>query len=121
MAAGDQYFFNDEQIARLRALYQHFQNESAGTLHQSTRRPLAPARVIVGILTDSITATTALTGKPKVGTLNVYSFSSTGTEDTGIDEKVYNFAPQAATTDRWTVAERCNITGRWVITTQFCS
>jgi len=80
-----------------------------------------PDRVIVGALTAAAAATTALLGMPKVATLNVYTFSSTGTVDSGRDETVYNFAPQAATTDRWTVCERCSITGKWIITTQFCS
>lgn len=121
MADDDRYYFNGEQVNRLRELFQQFYNESSETLHRRGRRPLTASRVIIGALTSSVSATTALLGKPKVGTLNVYSFTSTGTEDTGVDETVYNFAPQAATTDRWTVCERCNITGKWIITTQFCS
>lgn len=90
-------------------------------VHRSGRRPLQSAKIAIGALTSAAAATTALLGKPKVATLNVYSFTSTGTTDTGVDITVYNFAPQEATTDRWTVAERDAFTGKWVITTQFCS
>ena len=76
--------------------------------------------VIVGALTAPAAATSLL-GTPQMATLNVYTFSSSGVADSGRDEWVYNFAPQAATTDRWTVCERCTMTGRWIITTQFCS
>jgi len=115
------YGLTSSQVLRLKRVLDGWE---AGELGQpNTRVPgsLPASRVIVGILTDPISATTALTGKPKVGTLNVYSFSSTGTADTGLDETVYNFAPQAATTDRWAVCERCNITGKWVLTYQACS
>lgn len=115
------YGLTESQVLRLRKMLDSWETESFGPLTQSPAKSLPASRVIVGILTDAISATTALTGKPKVGTLNVYTFSSTGTADTGIDETVYSFAPQSATTDRWSVCERCNMTGKWVLTTQFCS
>lgn len=118
--AGANYLTN-EQVERIERVLTAFESGDLGSLHRGSRRPLYPARVIVGILTDPIAATTALTSKPKVGTLNVYSFTSTGTTDTGRDETVYSFAPSIATTDRWTICERDDYTGKWVLTTQFCS
>lgn len=115
------YGLTATQVARLKALLDSYE---AGVLPrvQPARRPWHYASsVIVGILTDPIAATTALTSKPKVGTLNVYSFTSTGTEDTTADETVYSFAPHIATTDRWTVCERDSFTGKWILTTQYCS
>ena len=115
------YALTEAQMNRLKRLLDSVEVASSPAPTNAGRRLLQPSRVIIGALTSAVTATTALLGKPYVGTLNVYSFSSTGVEDTGLDETVYNFAPQAATTDRWTVCERCNITGKWIITTQFCS
>lgn len=110
-----------DQVLRLRRVLEYVEADLVSSpTNGNPRRPTA-SRIVIGILTDAVSATTALTGKPKVGTLNVYTFTSTGTEDTGIDEKCYNFAPQSATTDRWTVCERCNLTGKLIITTQFCS
>ena len=76
---------------------------------------------LIGILTDSVAAISGLTGTPTVGSLNVYSFSSTGVEDTGVDQVCYNFAPQAATTDRWTGIARDSYTGKYFIDFQACT
>lgn len=115
------YALTASQVVRLKNLLEMVEGGGMPNLPQGTKRPPVASRVLVGILTDAVAATTALTSKPKVGTLNVYSFTSTGTVDTGVDETCYNFAPQSATTDRWTVCERCSWTGKLVITTQFCS
>lgn len=117
----DLYGLTEAQVQRLRAAIEAIELSDDPSPRAGRRRPLYASRVIIGALTSSIAATTALLGKPKVGTLNVYSFSSTGVTDTGVDETVYSFAPQAATTDRWSVAERCNMTGKWILTTQYCS
>ena len=121
MANDELYAFTADQIAIIRNLYEAWKNESGDTLNRPGRRNLQSAKVAIGALTSAASATTALLGKPKAATLNVYSFTSTGSTDTGIDITVYNFAPQAATTDRWTVVERDAFTGKWIITTQFCT
>lgn len=115
------YAFTADQVARLKRLLDGVENLEQGAPGRRTTRNPQASRVVIGILTDSVAATTGLASKPKVGTLNIYGFTSTGTTDTGYDEKCYNFAPQAATTDRWTVCERDNMTGKLIITTQFCS
>jgi hypothetical protein len=115
------FAFDAAQVARLTKVVNSVELNDQPRPSGSSQRPRLPSRIIIGLLTNSVSATTSLTGKPKVGTLNVYSFSSTGVEDTGLDETVYNFAPQAATTDRWTVAERDDVCGKFAITTQFCS
>lgn len=116
------YGLTASQIARLRVLLDRIERGELSTPHPQPRLPgEAPDRVIVGVLTGSAAACASLLGTPTVATMNVYSFSSTGTSDSGRDETVYNFAPQAATTDRWTVAERDSLTGKWIITTQYCS
>lgn len=115
------FSFTEAQVARLKKIAEAVEVNERPPLTNSHRSPTVPSRIIIGALESSVSATTALLGKPKVGTLNVYTFSSTGTEDTGRDETVYNFAPQAATTDRWTICERDNTCGKWIITTQFCS
>ena len=115
------YGLTESDLLRLRSIVQSVERSDSPPLAQRGRRSLIPSRIIIGALTSAAAATTALLGKPKVATLNVYTFSSTGVEDTGIDETVYNFAPQAATTNRWTIAERDDVTGKFIITTQFCS
>lgn len=122
MAKQDElYALTAVQVARIDALLQQFEGGGSPPLQQPGRRPLLAARVLVGALDSAVTATTGLFTKPKVGTLSIYSFSSTGSADTGVNVSCYNFAPQPASTDRWTVVERDNWTGKWVITTQFCS
>jgi len=121
MAEPDLFGFTRAQVERLKRIATLVESSELEPLVRGRGRNLVPARIRVGILESSVSAVTALTGKPKVGTLNVYTFTSTGSEDIGIDETCYNFAPQAATTDRWTVIERDSFTGKWVITTQFCS
>lgn len=115
------YGLTKDQMSRVSRLLQLFEKQDGQSPSQIRRPPLTGAKILIGALTNSVSATTGLLTKPKVGTLNVYSFTSTGTVDTGIDETVYNFAPAAATTDRWTIAERDAITGKLIITTQFCS
>lgn len=111
----------EAQVARLVRVANAVESVDNPPLTNGGRRPLYPSRIIIGILTSAAAATTSLIGKPKPAVLNVYSFSSTGVEDTGIDEPVYNFAAQGATTDRWTIAERDDFTGKFIITAQFCS
>lgn len=116
------YGLTAEQVTRLsRLLYLVDSGELSLPRPSGSQRDLRADRVIVGLLDSSIAAVATLTGAPVPGTMSVYSFSSTGSVDTTRDETVYNFAPQAATTDRWCVAERDNITGKWVLTTQYCS
>jgi len=115
------YAFTAADLAKLRRIIDGIETAEAFPTGRKTTRNLQPSRVVIGILTDSVAACTGLATKPKVGTLNIYGFTSTGTTDTGYDEKCYNFAMQAASTDRWTVCERCNMTGKLIITTQFCS
>lgn len=119
--AADLFGFTAAQVERLKKIAEAVEASDISPIQSPGRRPLNSAKVAVGILTSSIAAISGLTGTPTVGTLNVYSFTSAGTEDTGVDITVYNFAPQAATTDRWAVAERDAFTGNWVLTTQFCS
>lgn len=114
------YGLTESQVIRLKRLLDAAENSDRPPLTNS-RTQRQPSRSLIGILESPVSATTALTSKPKVGTLNVYSFSSTGVLDTGMDLTVYNFAPQAATTDRWTMADRCSITGKLFIAGQFCS
>lgn len=114
------YGLTASQVARLKRLLDGVESADRPPVSNSVRFPKNSTKIFVGILTSSVAATTALTGKPSVGTLNVYDVSSTGTLDTGVDLSVYNLAPHAATTDRWTIAE-LTATGRIVITTQFCS
>lgn len=121
MADEELFGFHGKDVERISKVVNHVEANNLQSPNQLPRRSLQPSRIIVGILTSAISATTSLIGPPKVGTLNVYSFSSTGTEDTGIDEPIYNFAPSAATTDRWSIAERDSYTGKFVLTTQFCS
>lgn len=115
------YALTEDQLARLKRVADSVETLDRVSPRTWGRRPIVPSRIIVGILTNAVSATTSLIGKPKVGTLNVYSFSSTGTEDTGVDETVYNFAATGATTDRWTIAELDAFNGKFVITAQFCS
>ena len=115
------YGLTEAQVQRLGRWLATVEGDFQPPLGQSRNPPPQASRVVIGALTSAVSATTALLGKPKVGTLNIYSFTSTGTVDTGYDEKCYNFAPQAATTDRWTVCERCAFSGKLIITTQYCS
>lgn len=121
MADDRMFGLSAEDVERLRRLLNAVETDILPQPFNRQRKETIPSRIIIGALTSAAAATTALLGKPKMATLNVYTFTSTGTADTGIDESVYNFAPQAATTDRWTVAERDSLTGKWIITTQFCS
>lgn len=114
------YGLTEAQIERLKRLLNSVEGDGQPPLSKgSGRRPQA-GRVAAGALTSSV-ASAGLFGTPTVGELNVYTFSSTGKVDTGINLVVYNMAPAAATTDRWTIAERDNYAGKWIITTQFCS
>ena len=116
------YGLTETQVERLKRLLDRVESgEPIPVARERQWWESGPDRIIVGLVDSSIAATTSLTGPPVPGTLNVYGFTSAGTTDTGRDETVYNFAPQAATTDRWTIAERDDVTGKWVITTQFCS
>lgn len=120
--ADEQLFgFTLAQIERLKRIASMVESDYGESVKQGGRRNLQPSRIVVGILTSAVAATTGLASTPKVGELNLYSFSSTGTAALGLAEKCYNFAPQAATTDRWTVCEREAFTGKLAITTQFCS
>lgn len=121
MAQETLYALTADDLATLRRMRAIVENPEYSGPGRKTTRNLQASRIVIGILTDSVAATTGLASKPKVGTLNIYGFTSTGTTDTGYDEKCYNFAPQAATTDRWTVCERDAMTGKLIITTQFCS
>ena len=121
MAGETLYALTAADVSLLRRLRSIVENAEAFPTGRKTTRSLQASRVVIGILTDSVAACTGLATKPKVGTLNIYGFTSTGTTDSGIDEKCYNFAKQAATTDRWTICERDNMTGKLIITTQFCS
>lgn len=115
------YGLTAAQIERLRRLLSLVETGEVSLPREGRRFSQLVQGTITGLLTNSVDATSDLTGTPKVGTLNIYTFSSTGTVDTGNDETVYNFAPQAATTDRWT---RCGFDvtcGKWVIDTQYCS
>lgn len=117
----DLHGLTSADIDKLRRVLAMVEMDDSPPLKQRGRRPLTPSRIICGALTSAAAACTGLFTKPKVAVLNVYTFSSTGTEDTGIDENVYNLSKYAATTDRWTVAERDSVTGKFVITAQFCS
>lgn len=87
-----------------------------------TRRPMRSADVIFGFLQDSITATTGVDGAPNSGTLVLYEFTSTGgTTATTETETVYHFAPVAATTDRWSFAQRESRTAQYILHFQPCS
>lgn len=119
--AEELYGLTQSDMLRLRELLSGLQGNTNETLYRRRRRPMPGALSVVGLLTDSIAATTALTSKPKVGTLNVYSFTSTGVEDTGVDVKIYNFAPQAATTDRWTFGRLDAFNMKYVLDFQACS
>ena len=119
--ADELYGLTLEQAERLKRVLERVESDIVPGPSNYPRRPMQASRVVVGALTSAVAATTALLGKPKVGTLNIYTFTSTGTEDTGIDEKCYNFAPQAATTDRWTFCLRCSMTGKLIIDYQACS
>lgn len=112
---------NESQVDRIGRVLEYVEADFIPQPRQGTRRPPQASRIVIGALTSAALATTGLLTKPKVATLNIYTFTSTGVEDTGLDEKCYNFAPAAATTDRWTVCERCSITGKLIITSQFCS
>lgn len=108
--------FTDAQIARLRRVLNAVETGELPPEHgQPAPKGPRASRHAVGILTDPIAAIATPTGTPTVGTLNVYSFSSTGVEDTGVDETVYHFGTQVATTGRWTFAHRDNFTGKWFI------
>ena len=117
------YALSANDVDRLRQLLSAFDAGELETRPKGGPRRGPADRIVVGALTSAVAATTALLGSPKSGTLNVYEFASTtgSMVDNTRDITVWNFAPQAATTDRWTVCERENATGRWVITTQFCS
>lgn len=108
-------------VVRLRNVMARVESGQLPTLNRMPRNILPAATVVVGILESSVAATTGLATTPKVGEINIYSFTSTGTVDTTINEKCYNFAPQAATTDRWTFCVRDAVTGLLVIDFQACS
>lgn len=110
-----------EQFQRVAQVVRAVEHTDQPSPQVGGRRKLYASRLIVGALVSSVQATTALLGKPKTGTLNVYEVSSTGVVDTGVTETVYNLAPQAATTDRWAIAERDDWSGKYILTTQFCS
>lgn len=113
--------FTDEQVERIKRDLEYVERDFIPSPRQLGKRPMYASRIVVGKLSANVAATTALLGKPKVGTINVYSFSSTGTTTTGISEACYNFAPQVATADRWTFCERCGYTGKLIISFQACS
>lgn len=117
----DLYGLDIAQTARLKRALELIEGQAGPVLARQPRNYLPAANILVGILESPVAATTSLIGPPKMGLLNVYSFSSTGVLDTGVDEPVFGFAPQIWTTDRWTVAERCSLTGRLMLTTQYCS
>lgn len=119
--AEELYGLSIADVMRLKRVLTLVETGNPPTLNRSPRNFIPAADILVGILTDPVAATTGLATKPKVGTLNVYSFTSTGTVDSGFDETVYNFAPQAATTDRWTFCVRDSLTGKLVISYQACS
>lgn len=111
----------DKQVERVSRVVEYVEADFIPGPRQNGRRPLLPSRILVGALSSEVSATTGLLTKPKVGTALIYTFTSTGLEDTGVSEKCYNFAPQAATTDRWTFFERCSMTGNLIISFQACS
>lgn len=115
------FAFELDQVQRIRRVLNLVEGNSTPSLRRMPRNLLTAAAQVVGILESSIAATTSLIGPPKMGTLNIYSFSSTGTVDTGVDETVFSFAPSVATTDRWSVCGRDALTGRLILHTQFCS
>lgn len=119
--ADELFGFTAAQILRLRRVLERVESDDYPTLNRMPRNLLPAGVVVVGLLESGVAATTTLTSTPKVGTINIYSFSSTGTLDTGIDEACFNFAPQIATTDRWTFCVRDAVTGRLVIDYQACS
>lgn len=86
------------------------------------RRVQSLSKTFVGRLDAAVQGTTGLATKPRInGNLKVYSFSTAGTTDTGLEVRCYNLAPQSATTDRWTVVSMCGATGVGIIIAQFCS
>ena len=117
------YGFSSSDIERISRVLTAFEASDIEQPPQiPTRRPIGRTERIFGILEGAAAATTALTSVPKSATLSEYSFTSTnGTTDTGVDHTVWNFAPQAATTDRWTYCSRHSRTGKWLIDYQACS
>lgn len=119
--AQEGFYLSLDDVLFLRRMKARVESGAEPTLTRHPRNLLPASQVVVGLLTDAIAATTALTSKPKVGTLNVYTFTSTGVEDTGFDEPIYNFAPAIATTDRWTFGIRDSFTGKIILDYQACS
>lgn len=118
--AGELFGLDLAQTMRLKQALELIEGQSGVTLNRMPRNFLPAEGYLVGILTDAVAATTGLTSKPKVGTANIYNFSSTGTVDIGVSETCYNFAPTIATTDRWTFFARM-WNGRLAICFQGCS
>lgn len=83
MADEQLFALTASDVSRLRGLLNSAEGETGETLHRRRRRTMPGALRVIGLLTDPISATTALNTKPKVGTLNVYSFSSTWIDSTG--------------------------------------
>ncbi len=70
---------------------------------------------INGFLTAPITGLTSGNSTPKVGTLNLYSFTSTGSADSGVDETVYYTGLYDATTSVWQTAYKDKTTNKYVL------
>jgi hypothetical protein len=115
------YGLSASQVERLKRLLDSVEVGTLGRPMPHRRSVLDIQGTLTGFLEAAVAGTSALNGTPTVGTLNVYSFSSTGTVDTGYDVAVYNFAPTDATTDRWTRVGFDVTCGLWCIDTQYCS
>lgn len=122
MADEQLHGFTSQQVERLKRIASIVESDYGESVNQGGRRNLQSSKIVIGVLTSAVAGTSALIpAAATVGTLNLYKATSTGFVDTGLDETVYNLAIQDATTDRVTICERDAITGKFFITTQFCS
>lgn len=123
MAEEQLHGFTAAQVARLKRIADAVESDYGPSISQHGRPPKQSSKFVIGVLESAVAGTSALIPTAAtVGTLNVYSASSTGFSDTGVDEEgVLNLAIQDATTDRITLCARDSWSGRLLIITQFCS
>jgi len=110
------YALSESDAATLREMAAAYRAGELGRPLPKPRRPLPRCDVIFGVVDSQILGTTGSVTTPGSGTLNVYTFTSTGgTSDTGRNETVYNATATNASTDEYTVCVRDYNTGHYLI------
>ena len=110
-----------DRLRRMLAAYERGELGGRPGQSEDDRIIEGPSESISGFLTSAVTGLADLDSAPTYGTLNVYTYTTTGSVDTGRDERVWHFATVDATTDRWTFAALDRQNGKYTIYYQACS